>query len=1099
MDSIKKSIASLSGEKRELLLKALRSRKVGGDISALENEKELPIISPLDDQEFELTASQQRIWFLSHIHQANVSYNCSFVMHWSESVSPKLMQRSIDKLIARHDILRTKFSVIQGQPVQRVTGNLQLPIQSHDLRPLSPEERMTTAMAEMDKLVRLPFDLENGPLLRVMLIHLDRKKWVLVWCLHHIICDGSSLKILQHELRRIYRALRLKRSIALSENPVQYKDFVEWQKKRLLTAEVNKQWQYWEHRLANAPTLNLPTQRPRPLVQTYAGARIPIKMSQELTSAVREFARERGTTAFVVLLAGFKLLLSCYSGQDDIVVGVPTEGRILPEHKDIVGVFINTIVLRSNLEANSSFLEFVDTLHRTVFDALTNQEVPFEHLLDKLKIQRDPSRNPIFQCSFQLFQYQKHEVASESEMQPERATAKIDLAFEILEYEDRFGGRVEYNTDLFDQEMIEQMLAGYMQLLEACLRKPQLAISSFDVAGEDIALPASRSDEDRNILALAETQTYTDLFATSVRDNPDKTAVSCADKSLSYIELDRRSSLLANHLLRLGVGPEKIVAICMERSLELLVVLLGILKAGAAYLPLDPQGPRNRTMGILEDASVSVVVTQSQSAALFDDVTIPTVFVDGDDFVSAGIDCEVPVVPRRSNHLAYVIYTSGSTGTPKGVQIAHRSLTNCLLSMIARLEVKRDDQFLAITALTFDIAALELLMPLIVGASVLIAHQSLVADGAALARYLQASEVSMMQATPATWRLLLDAGWRPSKNLVMLCGGEKMPWPLALRMLEFSKNLWNVYGPTEATIWVCARRVNESDGQAILSGDLANLQLYILDHHLRRVPIGATGEIFISGACLSRGYVNRPELTAEKFVTGFAGNEQLMYRTGDLGRWIQPGEIEFIGRMDSQVKLRGFRIELDEIEAVLRRHPEVSDAVVLLRNQDSDQANLMAYAIRKIGSTVDMDAMQEYLRGNLPSYMCPPNIFFLQEFPLNSSGKVDRKVLSNLKLERQPDEAISKAQGLVAEWLEKTCKELLRVDDVSMGDNFFQAGGNSLLVIRILSRIRDEYKLEVPLVDFFLQPTLGAFAEYLNAMIKPVHTTERDIARECIW
>jgi acyl-CoA synthetase (AMP-forming)/AMP-acid ligase II/acyl carrier protein len=369
----------------------------------------------------------------------------------------------------------------------------------------------------------------------------------------------------------------------------------------------------------------------------------------------------------------------------------------------------------------------------------------------------------------------------------------------------------------------------------------------------------------------------------------------------------------------------------------------------------------------------------------------------------------------------------------------------------------------------------------------------------ALARYLQASEVSMMQATPATWRLLLDAGWRPSKNLVMLCGGEKMPWPLALRMLEFSKNLWNVYGPTEATIWVCARRVNESDGQAILSGDLANLQLYILDHHLRRVPIGATGEIFISGACLSRGYVNRPELTAEKFVTGFAGNEQLMYRTGDLGRWIQPGEIEFIGRMDSQVKLRGFRIELDEIEAVLRRHPEVSDAVVLLRNQDSDQANLMAYAIRKIGSTVDMDAMQEYLRGNLPSYMCPPNIFFLQEFPLNSSGKVDRKVLSNLKLERQPDEAISKAQGLVAEWLEKTCKELLRVDDVSMGDNFFQAGGNSLLVIRILSRIRDEYKLEVPLVDFFLQPTLGAFAEYLNAMIKPVHTTERDIARECIW
>jgi len=1097
MDSIKNSIANLSGEKRELLLKALQTRKISESNFPAYDEAEESVVVPLVGSEFPLTASQQRIWFLSHIHQANVSYNCPFVMHWNESVSPRLMQKSIDRLVARHDMLRANFFPKNGQPVQHVAETVPVPLQNLDLRSLPPTERTAAAMEEIHKMVRLPFDLENAPLLRVMLIHLDRKKWVMVWCLHHIICDGSSLKILQHELRVIYRALFFKRQVSLSGRPAQYQDFAEWQRKRLLTTEVREQLRYWTGRLADVPTLNLPTQRPRPLVQTYAGARIRIKISSELTATIREFAREHNTTSFVVLLAGFKLLLSCYSGQNDIAVGVPTEGRLLPEHKDIVGVFINTMVLRSNLDAEQSFLHFVKGLHHTVLDALTNQEVPFEHILDELKVERDPSRNPVFQCSFQLFQYQTQGIAFESDMQPERATAKIDLAYEILEYEDCFGGRVEYNTDLFDSDMMGQMLEGYVQLLEACLLKPQAAISSFDVAG-DISAPVLNPEEDAKILALAGTQTYADLFAASVSSSPHKTAVVCAGKSLSYIELDRRANQLANHLRAMGVGPETVVAISMERSLDLLVALLGILKAGAAYLPLDPMGPRNRILNILEDASVFAVVTQTESAALFQDVAIPKVYIDALRFSSADANCDAPIVGAQSNHLAYVIYTSGSTGVPKGVQITNQSLLNCLLSMVARLGIKQDDQFLAITALTFDIAALELLMPLLVGASVQIADRMLIADGTALAHYIENSDISIMQATPATWRILLDAGWQPSKDLVMLCGGEKLPWPLALRMLQYSKNLWNVYGPTEATIWVCAHKVSESDGQPILSGNLANVRLHILDRYFRNVPIGGVGEIFISGACLARGYVNRPELTAEKFVSGIASDGGRLYRTGDLGRWIKPGEIEFIGRTDSQIKLRGFRIELGEIEAVLRRHPAVADTAVLLRNQDTDQANLTAYVVAKTDDENNPEILQEYLQSSLPHYMCPSNIFCLQSFPLNASGKVDRKALLELKPESRPGNSASNAQGPVARWIEKTCKELLQVEHVSMGDSFFQAGGNSLLIIRILAAIRDEFDLAIPVMEFFRHSTLGALAEYLSGLINPIHAGDGNAAMESL-
>ena len=901
-----------------------------------------------------LSFAQTRLWFLDQLQPLSAFYNIPLALRLSGQLNIAAIESSINEIIQRHEALRTNFTTQEGQPVQIIASTLNLKLLVVDLLYLPESSREIEAQRLAFEEVNRPFNLERDPLVRGTALQLGETEYILVLTMHHIISDGWSLGIFVRELTELYKAFCTGSPPVLPLLPVQYADFAVWQRQWLSGEVLKTQLHYWEEQLKNAPNLlQLPADRPRKAIQSFQGGYYSAAFDKELSAELTALSKRSGVTLFMTLVAGFQTLLYRLSGEDDIVVGTPVAGRNRREIEGLIGFFVNTLVLRTNLGGDPSFEELLGRVRKVALQAYTHQDLPFEQLVQTLQPTRDLSYTPLFQVMFVLDDARVPSVKlpelTVSSYAVEIGTAKFDLTLSMENSADGLASVWEYNADLFDKATIARMAGHFQTLLEAIVANPQQKVSSLSLLTEQ-ERHQLLVDWNNTTKEYPSDKCIHQLFEEQVELTPDSEAVLFEDKQLTYRELNQRANSLANHLRTLGVGSEVLVGICVERSLEMVVGLLGILKAGGAYVPLDPAYPAERLVFMLEDASVAVLLTQARLVESLPKHQGRIVCLDTDwEIIERQSEANL-ISEVKLDNLAYVIYTSGSTGKPKGVQVLHSAVVNFLTSMRRCPGLTDQDTLLSVTTLSFDIAALEIFLPLSVGGRLVMVSRSVATDGTQLLERLNDCVATVMQATPATWRLLLAAGWSGSPQLKILCGGEALSRELANQLVEKGASLWNLYGPTEATIWSTIDRVDNTEGTVCIGRPIANTQIYLLDEHLQPVPVGVPGELYIGGAGLARGYLNRPELTAQKFIVNPLSQEPSarLYKTGDLARYQRDGNIEYLGRIDHQVKVRGFRIELGEIEVVLSQHPDVRESVVVKREDASGNQRLVAYIVSNL-------------------------------------------------------------------------------------------------------------------------------------------------------
>ncbi len=1040
-----------------------------------------------------LSFAQQRLWFLEQFQPGNPMYNIPLTLRLHGELDVPALEQALNEIVRRHESLRTTFADQAGEPVQRIADKLTIPLQLTDLQAIPAAEREAEALRRGHQAVRAPFDFRNGPLIRFELLRLAPQDHLLLMPMHHIISDGWSLGIITRELGVLYNAFRHGQSSPLPDLNLHYVDYAIWQRQWLSGENLAQQVEYWRTALGDKPTpLQLPTDRPRPAIMTANGRRHYFAWPAELAEQVRAFSREQQVTPFMTLLAAFKVLLQRYTGSPDIVVGSPTANRNHPGLEGIVGFFVNNLVLRTNLGGDPSFVEIVQRVREVTLSAYQHQDVPFEKLVEVLQVERDPSRSPLFQVMFVL-QNMELELPEMDGLRVSAApidsgTAKFDLRLSVYDQPEGLAGNLEYNTDLFDDATIARLLEHYRTILSAVVSRPQLRLAEIPLLS-----PAERQQ-----MLLAWNNTHQDfpadrclhhLFEAQVEKTPEAVAIVFGAQKLSYAELNRRANRVAHHLQSLGVGSEVLVGIYVERSLEMVIGLLGILKAGGAYVPLDPHFPAERLAMMLEDSAAPVLLTQEKLLASLPPhqaqvVCLESLFKQNGSQNGAAHEWLNPLCHVAPHHLAYVLFTSGSTGRPKGVQIEHRSVVNFLTSMAQQPGFTSSDVLLAVTTLSFDIAGLELYLPLVTGGRVVLADAVTAADGAALLRLLHESHATIMQATPATWRLLLAAGWHNTPGLKILCGGEALPGELAKEMLDRCAELWNMYGPTETTIWSSLLKVESTESMVPIGRPIANTEMYIVDAHLNPVPIGVPGELLIGGAGLSRGYLKRPELTAEKFIAHPFSDEKAarVYRTGDLCRYRRDGVIEFLGRLDQQVKVRGFRIELGDIESALAQHAAVQAVVVMARTDASGENRLVAYLI-PAGEAPAASELRAFLKARLPEYMIPSAFVFLDSFPLTPNGKVNRRALPEPEISRsEADAGFVSPRTQLEEQIAAIWQEVLHLERVGVHDNFFELGGHSLLATQVVARLQQAMAINLPVRVLFEAKTVAELAQRIETI-----------------
>ena len=1097
MSDLIERIAALSPQKRELLLQRLNQKKESVSLAEI-----LP--QSRESNTFPLSFAQQRLWFLEQLNPGNFTYHIPAAVRLTGTLDATSLDRSLNELVKRHEVLRTAFKTINGQPVQAIASNLELKLAEIDLRSLPETERSR----EVERLIvaetQQAFDLSQAPLLRAKLLHLTDSNWLLLLSTHHIIFDGWSMGIFIQELAALYQAFCTGKPSPLPELSVQYADFASWQRQRLQGEVLETQLAYWKKQLGgNLPVLNLPTDRPRSAVQTFRGAVHKFTIPKAIAEEIAQLSQREKATLFMTLLAAFKTLLYRYTGQEDILVGSPIANRNRREIEELIGLFANTLVFRTDLSSNPTFKELLARVREVAFGAYHHQDLPFEKLVEILQPERDLSHNLLFQVLFSLRNVGTPQIklpgVTLSSLEIERKTARFDLALDLEEGLEGINATLEYSQDLFDASTARRIAGHFLTLLESIAANPEQRLSN---------LPILTKPEQQQLLfewnntqsEFPKNKCIHELFEAQAELTPDAIAVVFENESLTYRDLNEKANNLASYLQKIGVKPENLVGIYVDRSLDMAVGLLGILKAGGAYVPLDPAYPPERLGFMLEDAQIPVLLTQKKLLETLPKNSASLVFLDADwEGISS---CDEPVVGlQKSSNLAYVIYTSGSTGKPKGVQISHASAVNFLSSMRQQLAIAQGDVWLAVTSLSFDIAALELFLPITTGSRVVVASREVASNGEKLLETLTNSGARVMQATPASWKMLLAAGWRGNNQLKILCGGEALPRQIANQLLLRGASVWNLYGPTETTIWSTLYQVDRKDESVSIGRPIANTQIYILDRYLMPVPVGVFGELHIGGAGLSRGYLNRPELTAEKFISNplaeggihasfivnsssFILSERL-YKTGDLARYLPDGNIEFMGRSDHQVKVRGFRIELGEIEAVLSQYPAVREAIALVREDNPGDKRLVAYIVANSAlKTQDSELINDlrcYLKQKLPQYMIPSAFVLLEAMPLTPNGKIDRRSLrapdtntaefeSNFAYPRTPDEQ------LIAEiWA-----EVLGLERVGIHDNFFELGGHSLLATQAISRLRETLQVELPLRSLFESPTVSSLSKNIS-------------------
>jgi amino acid adenylation domain-containing protein/natural product biosynthesis luciferase-like monooxygenase protein len=942
----------LSDERRRLLGRLLSREGVDAE--------SLPIAPRQTPERAPTSYVQQRILLADRLADGNAVYNIGMLASFSGRLNREILRMCFEEIVRRHETLRTRFEGEDGQGLQVVDPPARFDLEQIDLSAVPEAARQTEVRRLAQEEVSCRFALSRSPLFRAKLVRLGDEDHVVLVTMHHLVSDGWSIGVLIQEVAALYEAFSEGKPSPLPDLPIQYADYASWQRNWLQGNALEKQLEYWKERLRDAPAaLDLATDRARPAVASFAGGKVNLALSGELSAQLTELSRREGVTLYMLLLATYQLLLKRHSGQEDIVVGTPIAGRRRQELEGLIGPFINVLAMRVDLSGDPTFPELLKRVKHVALGAYGHQDLPFEKLVEELQPARDAGRHAVFQTLFAL----------QPVMVPVKAfgglqltyydeiknSAKFDLSLYLTLQEGRIEGHFEYAVDLFERSTIERLAGHLAVLLKGIVGSPSARLSELPLMD---AVERNRLIKEWNATAAdyPRQQCLHELFMLQAMRTPEAVAVVCEGQQLSYGELDRRSNQLAHHLRELGVGPEVVVGLCIDRSLEMVVGLLGILKAGGAYLPLDPNYPADRLAYMIRDAKTPVVVMQAQLCSQLPAHDGCVVRIDADwDKIALRPETEAVNTAYPAN-LAYVIFTSGSTGKPKGISVSHASVVNFLSDMARVPGIDQSDVLAAVTPISFDIAGLELYLPLIIGARVVIMSRQTAVDGTRLKAALEASAATIVQATPSTWRLLVEAGWKPVNQLKILCGGEALPTDLAARLVERSASTWNLYGPTETTIWSTLSRVSVEQSPTI-GGPIANTQVYVLDEHGDLVAIGVPGELYIGGAGLARGYFGRADVTAERFVPSPFGDGERLYRTGDLVRHLANGQLEYLGRLDHQVKVRGYRIELGEIEAGLLAHEAVAQAIVVARDDGAGDKRLVAHVVPRQGPSASKPAM----------------------------------------------------------------------------------------------------------------------------------------------
>ena len=1087
-------IESLSSAKRSLLEKRLR----GESSDHLESES---IHRRPDRHAFPLSFAQERFWFLDQLEPGSPAYNRPFALRLFGPLNVTVLEQSLAEILRRHEVLRATFSEVEGRPVQAITPAEAVNVPEIDISELSAGERESRARTLATDEAQRSFDLARGPLLRATLLRLAEEDHVLVLVVHHIGFDAWSAQVLLEEMASIYDARVRGKTSPLAELPIQYADFAHWQRAWLQGEVFETQLAYWQERLADAPpSLDLPADRPRPSVQTYGGARHILTLPSSLVQSLKALNQQEGVTLFMTLLAAFKVLGHRYTGQDNIVLGTPIAGRTHVETEGLIGFFINTLVLRTDLSGNPGFREVLDRVREMALGAYAHQDLPFEKLVEELQPERNLRSTPFFQVMFNVenIPARPPEVQNlrieEFEFDP--GIQSFDMTLEIMEREDTLSCSFSYSTELFDEDTIQRMSVHYRILLEGIVADPNRRIETLPLL----------TDAERHQLLVEWNDTETDyprdacihhLFEAQVERTPEAVAVVFEEQQLTYGELNARSNQLAHYLIKRGVGPDIVVGICVERSLEMVVGLWSVLKAGGAYVPLDPTYPQERLAIMLEDSRPQILLSQHRVLENIPRHKIHTLCLDSEWGTVNQEDKSNPMCNVKAHHLAYIIYTSGSTGKPKGVMIEHRSLVNHTEAACEEYDINPDDRVLQFASISFDMSADDIYPCLARGATLVLRTDSMIYSIQHFFQKCREWTITVLDLPTAYWHEMTSAlsseGLRlpPSVRLVIIGGERALPERVSHWLLTVGGNvrLLNGYGPTETTVhasmWELPRVTNtgEERTEVPIGRPRSNIQIYILDQYLQPVPIGVSGELYIGGVCLTRGYLNRTRMTEETFVPNPFSDEQnsRLYRTGDLGRFLPDGNIEFLGRTDHQVKIRGFRIELGDVESALRQHPAVREAFILAREHEAGDKRLVAYIVPDQDPAPKVNELRGFLQEKLPEYMVPSMFMTLDTVPLTPSGKVDRRALSEPDWSKRDSDAPFERPRTAAEVaVAEIWSEILGIEQVSVHDNFFDIGGHSLLATRIVSRIRDALQVQLPLRSLFESSTvaqLGAAIE----------------------
>jgi len=1063
---------------------------------------------------FPISFAQQRLWFLDRLFPGTSFYNVPTVIRLSGVLNLKALEESFNEIIRRHEILRTNFGVQAGQPVQLVVPHSKVSLKISDLQQLPANEREVAAQQAIVQEIQQPFNLERGSLLRITLLQLDESEYVLVINLHHIVFDEWSIAILLRELELLYSAFSTGKPSPLPELSIQYADFAHWQRQWMQGEVLESQLSYWRSQLQNLSPLELDNCS-HLNKRSGRGATRLLELPKDLSDALLALSQQEGTTLFMTLLAAFQVLLYRYTGQTDIAIGSPISNRNRRELEDLIGFFANSLVLRTDLSGNPSFRELLGRVRQVAVEAYAHQDLPFEKLVEELHPERKGSRNPLFQVVFALQNAPIEQLAlpklTLSSFKVDVSTARFDLEFYLWECRENFRslwgdgwqqseglrGVLVYNSDLFEPSAIARMLTHFQMLLTGIVTAPDTKLAD---------LPILSAIEQHQLVEWNQTaRSYPDrlcihqLFEIQVGQNPNAIAVSFGERQYTYHELNSGSNQLAHYLRKLGVACETLVGICMEPSPMAIASLLGILKAGGAYVPLDPTYPPERLQFMLEDAQVSVLLTQSDNPTSKIS-NLKVVCLEKDWEAIAQESEENPIHRTTVDNLAYVIYTSGSTGTPKGVAVPHRAV-NRLVCNTNYIALEPEDRVAQCANISFDAATFEIWGALLNGAQLVGIDREIMLFPQKFAREIRQQEISVLFLTTALFNQMAREVPNSFPSLrYLLFGGEAVDvrWVKAVKQHGAPEHLLHVYGPTENTTftsWYEVQDVPEAATSIPIGRPVANTQIYLLDTHLKPVPIGVTGEIYIGGDGLAREYLNRPQLTVERFIPNpFSSSRDKgenktrlspfsrLYKTGDLARYLSDGNLEFIGRTDEQIKLRGFRIELGEIETVLKQYPSVEVAIVMVREDEVGDRRLVAYIVSNRHLNLKNSDLRSFLKTKLPNYMIPSAFVVLNALPLTPNGKVDRQALPSpdFTYVELPPPTLAPRTSVEAQLAQLWAEILGR--QVGISDDFFELGGHSLLATQLVSRIRDRFGVEVPLRSLFETPTVMAIAQYIDAL-----------------